>query len=520
MNFEIYRKDGEKPMMNTHNINCESTTPYVTDWSCINWNKVEKYVSKLQRRIFRAEREGDSHKVRNLQRMFVYSDAVLLSAIRKVTQTNKGKRTPGIDGFRALNDKERGELFDSMKNMNIKKYKPKPVYRTYIPKKNGKMRSLGIPTIKDRVYQEILRMALEPQAEAYFEPTSYGFRPRRSTFDAAERIFYNIKSGKWCWVFEGDFKACFDTISHDFILKQIKGFPFYEDIKRFLEAGYVDNNIFNPTNKGTPQGGLLSPLLANIALHGMEEYLNITYSKRTDIRNGKVYESYETHGKYRMTRYADDFVIFAQNKEDIMKVQEILKPYLEERGLILAWDKTRITHINDGFDFLGFEFKRHRTRNGYKSLVKPSKDSIKKFQNEIDRRFKIMNGNNVDSLIEILNPLIRGTANYWRPFISSRIFNKMDNYIWKKTYKFLRRLHPHKGWNWIKKKYFPLYDDGRHRDKWILTGPHKGNYIAKMSWVKVKRHVMIKHDYSPYDVSKSEYFALRDNKYKQPLLLG
>ena len=249
--------------------------------------------------------------------------------------------------------------------------------------------------------------------------------------------------------------------------------------------------------------------------------MNISYSKRTDMRNGKPYESFETKGKYRMTRYADDFVIFARNKENIMKIPDILQPYLEERGLTLALDKTKITNIHDGFDFLGFEFKRYKTRNGYKSLVKPSKASIKKFKKEIDRRFKLMNGNNVDTLIDFINPLIRGTANYWKPFISSRIFSKMDNYIWKKTYKFLRRLHPHKSWDWIKRKYFPPYNDGRHKDKWVLTGPHDGIHLAKMSWVKIKRHVMIKHDYSPYDASKSEYFMLRDSKYKNmPLRLG
>ena len=508
-------------MSNTHNENYESTTPYTTDWSSLKWSRIEKYVSKLQKRIFRAEREGDSHKVRDLQRMLVYSESALLMAIKRVTQINKGKRTPGIDGFRALSDEARGKLFDSMKLMNIKKHRPKPAYRTYIPKKNGKLRSLGIPAIIDRIYQEILRMALEPQAEAYFEPTSYGFRPKRGTFDAAERIFYNIKNGKWNWVFEGDFSACFDTLSHNFILKQIKGFPFYEVVERFLKAGYVDNNVFNLTKEGTPQGGLLSPLLANIALHGMEEILNISYHRRASIRNGKPYEIFETKGKYRMIRYADDFVIFARNKEDILEVEGILQPYLEERGLTLALDKTKITNIHDGFDFLGFEFKRHKTRDGYKSLVKPSKEGIKKFKKEINRRFEIMNGNNVDSLIDFINPLIRGTANYWKPFISSRIFNKMDNYIWKKTYKFLRRLHPHKSWGWIKKKYFPPYYDGRHRDKWILTGPNDGICIAKMSWVKIKRHVMIKHDYSPYDATKADYFELRNLKYKKmPLRLG
>ena len=253
--------------------------PDVTDQNTINWYKTEKYVDKLQKRIYRAECENNSRKVRNLQRMLLHSNAALLSAIKRVTQTNKGRKTPGIDGFKVLNDKERAKLFDSMKTMNIYLHKPKPAHRKNIPKKNGKFRSLGIPVIKDRIYQEIIRMALEPQAEVNFEPTSYGFRPKRGCHDATRRIMYNIMGNQWNWVFEGDFKSCFDTLNHNFIPQQIKIFPLNNLIEKFLKAGYIDNDVFHKTDKGTPQGGIISPLLANIALNGMEQILGITYKE-------------------------------------------------------------------------------------------------------------------------------------------------------------------------------------------------------------------------------------------------
>jgi RNA-directed DNA polymerase len=184
--------------------------------------------------------------------------------------------------------------------------------------------------IIDRIYQEIIRLALEPQAEFNFEPTTYGFRPKRGCHDAVQRIRHNIKGGKWCWVFEGDFKACFDTLNHDFILKQIKGFPLYNLVNKFLKTGYIDNNLFYDTEKGTPQGGLLSPLLANIALNGLEKYLNISYKEVIQKKDDVTYNTFISMGNYRVTRYADDFVIFAKSKEEIEKVYEILNPYLKE----------------------------------------------------------------------------------------------------------------------------------------------------------------------------------------------
>jgi len=489
----------------------KTVSPDILDWDAINWHDKEKIVDNLQKRIYRAMSENNSKKVRNLQRMLIYSDSTLLLAIKRVTQINKGKKTSGIDGFKIRNDKERFELYNYLKSRNIHLHQPKPAHRTYVPKKNGKFRFLGIPTIIDRIYQEIIRMALEPQAEVYFEPTSYGFRPERGCHDAKSRIMYNIKRGNWVYVFEGDFKSCFDTLDHNFILEQIKGFPLYKLVKRFLKAGYVDNNVFHNTSQGTPQGGIVSPLLANIALHGIEKILGITYKEK--INKGNL--THITKGKYRMVRYADDFVIFAKSKENIESIYVILNSYLEKRGLKLAEDKTRITHISEGFDFLGFHFRQYENSEGYKCSSSPSKDSQKRFKSKIKEICKTTYGNNVDVLIKRLNPLITGTANYWRVSSATKTFSKMDHYIWGKVFRFIKRLHPRKSMKWIKKTYFPLYDDGKHRDNWVLTGSKEGNHLKRMAWVPIKNYVMIQFNHSPYDKSKKEYFENRKNFYSK-----
>ena len=504
-------------MNTTSETPIKSAMPFPTDWQAMNWQKAEKYVEKLQKRIFHAEQNKDKRKVRDLQRTLMKSKSALLLSVRRVTQINKGKRTAGVDGFKALSPKERLSLYHQMLEMDISLHKPKPAYRTYIKKKNGKLRPLGIPTIKDRVYQNVVKLALEPQWEARFEATSYGFRPKRSCHDAMVRIHQNLCGNRKGWVFEGDFKACFDTLNHDFILKQIEGFPEADVIAKWLKAGFVDNSVFNETEDGTPQGGIVSPLLANIALHGMEKALGIKYTPCKRTRG----ITYENHTKYSMCRYADDFVVMCRTKEDAENVRVLLADYLSERGLTLADDKTKITHVEEGFDFLGFNVRRYNVtifkkgqqpRQGKKLLIKPSKDSVKALKAKIKDVYAKARGKNAQYLIGKLNPIVTGTANYWRTQVAKEIFNDIGCYMWKKTERWIKRSHPRKNWEWIKERYFKPDSTGQSRAKWILTDPVSKMQLKRMSWTDIKRHEMIKHTSTPFDSALTEYFRKRDIK--------
>lgn len=488
-------------------INKSAVSP-MQRWEDIDWMSLEKHMRKLQQRIYHAERDKKNRKVRDYQRLILKSNAALLLSIRKVTQINKGKNTAGIDGFKALTSEERMKLFEKLKKYHVSLHNPSPALRTYIPKKNGKLRPLGIPNIIDRVFQNVIKLALEPQWEARFEMTSYGFRPKRGVHDAIEAIFNKLVPGKKQWIFEGDFEGCFDNLNHDHILNSIDNFPGKGLIKKWLKAGYVDNNVFHKTDAGTPQGGIVSPLLANIALHGLDEAIGTKY--RTRMRKGV--STFELESPIASIRYADDFVIVCETKDEAQGMYKKLQPYLKDRGLKLAKSKTKITHINDGFDFLGFNIRRYSKDQGEKLFIKPSKESIKVAKLRIKEVFRNKRNNTITKLVSEANSVIRGYAYHWSKVVSKRIFASMDHYIWTLIYRSMKRIHPRKPYKWIKKQYLKPDKHGQSKDKFIFTDPKSGRQIMKMSWVPIVRHTMIKHDNSPFDKSLENYFENRQIK--------
>jgi RNA-directed DNA polymerase len=479
------------------------------DWYSIDWNTIQKYVTKLRQRIYRAEQQNKRRRVRKLQRLLLRSKANLLLSIRRVTQQNTGKRTPGVDGYTASQSNERIKLYQQLLKRNVFQHRPKPAKRTFIAKKNGKLRPLGIPTIRDRVYQNVIKNALEPQWEVKFEASSYGFRPKRSPHDAISNLFNKLSTNsKKKWVFEGDFLGCFDHLNHHCIVEQTSTFPGNNLIRRWLKMGYIEQDILHKTMEGTPQGSIVSPLLANIALCGMEDEIGIVY-KKTYKPNG----GYTIDPKCKIGRvlYADDFVIVTETKEQAQSMYQKLIPYLQKRGIKLSTDKTRVTHIENGFDFLGFSLRQYKTEQGNKLLIKPSKASIKKAKNKIKDMFAGMRGRPVKEIIRVLNPIIRGYGQYWKHVVSKKTFSYMDHYVFLKVRKHLKQLHPKKSWKWINKRYFKKPHHGGN-DKWILTCPLTNIQLLKMSWIKIERHVMVAYKNSPDDPSLKEYWEKQDRK--------
>ncbi|MGG0465420.1 group II intron reverse transcriptase/maturase [Priestia aryabhattai] len=478
-------------------------------WYSIDWNTVQKYVTKLRQRIYRAEQQNQRRRVRKLQRLLLRSKANLLLSIRRVTQQNTGKRTPGVDGYTVLKPNERITLYQQLLKCNVFQHRPKPAKRTFIAKKNGKLRPLGIPTIRDRVYQNVVKNALEPQWEVRFEATSYGFRPKRSTHDAISNLFNKLNTNsKKKWVFEGDFLGCFDHLNHNWIVEQTSSFSGNILVKRWLKMGYIEQDMLHKTTEGTPQGSIVSPLLANIALCGMEEEIGVVYRK-THKSNGR----YKIDPKCKIGRilYADDFVIVTETKEQAESMYQKLNPYLQKRGIKLSEDKTRVTHIESGFDFLGFSLRQYKTEQGNKLLIKPSKDSIRKAKSKIKDTFAVMRGRPIKEIIHVLNPIIRGYGQYWKHVVSKKTFGYMDNYVFLKIRKHLRQLHPRKSWKWINKRYFKKPRHGGN-NKWILTCPLTNIQLLKMSWIKIERHVMVAYKNSPDDPNLKEYWEKRDRK--------
>ena len=473
-----------------------------TSWNDINWCRNRKLVRNLRQRIYRASRQVDHKKLRSLQRLMLKSRANRELSIRQVTQINRGRLTAGVDKLVVKTPEARTRLVEEVSQ--YRPWKAKPAKRVYIPKANGKQRPLGIPTVLDRCMQAIVKNALEPEWEARFEPCSYGFRPGRGCHDAIERIYgLSIPQNRKKWVVDADIRGAFDNIRHATILEALAGFPARHLVRQWLKAGVVDKGAFAATTAGTPQGGVVSPLLANIALHGMEAAIGVSYRKDRD--------SYKINSTRVLVRYADDFVIFAETRKDAEAAKSDVARWLAGRGLELSQEKTRTRHLTEGFNFLGFNVRQYpvsNTRTRYKVLIMPSKESVADFKHRMKDEWSNLIGHNVDAVLIRLRPLLQGWANYFRTTVSKKTFNDLDSWMFSREIRWCKHTHSNKSWNWIARTYFGRSRAGR-RDKWAFGNPKTGNHLPKLSWTPIKRHIMVRYDASPDDSDLRSYWEQR-----------
>ncbi|OLP15621.1 group II intron reverse transcriptase/maturase [Leptolyngbya sp. 'hensonii'] len=484
-----------------------NVTQRTTDWQSVNWRKAHRMVRNLRQRIFKATRQLEWKRVRNLQWLLLKSYSNMLIAVRRVTQINPGKRTAGIDKLLVKTGPAKAILVDALKQWIP--WKPLAARRVYIPKSNGKHRPLGIPSIIDRCLQAMVKAALEPCWETQFEPISYGFRPGRSAQDAIARIYVSANpSGHKKWVLDADISGCFDHIDHDFLLQQVGNFPARGLIAQWLKAGYVENGVLHSTAAGTPQGGVISPLLANIALHGMESALGITRYADGTIKKDV---------SKRIVRYADDFVVLCDSQAEAEQAQVNLQQFLSLRGLKLSEEKTRIVHLSEGFDFLGFNIRHYPSRTartGWKLLIKPAQKSVSTFREKLRQTFKRLQGSNAMSLIKVLNPMIRGWANYYRGVASSKTFSKLGYYIFWKLRRWISKTHPNKSYGWRDHRYWgehPAYPGSR----WCFVDKDTGMVFYRIGSTRIQRHVLIQGDASPDNPDLRDYFEQRNQRSRQ-----
>lgn len=482
--------------MKSPKTDCAPKTKLI-HWKSINWIKVNRSVKSLQLRIAKAIKEGKHNKAKALQWLLTHSFTAKLLAVKRVTE-NKGKRTPGTDGVRW---KTPFQKIRAVLSLIRKGYKAWPLRRLFITKKNGKQRPLGIPTMKDRAFQALHLLALEPVAETSADNGSYGFRQKRSCHDAIERCYIHLsRSDSATWILEADIKGCFDNINHQWLLQNI---PMDKKImQQWLKAGFVENKQLFPTTEGTPQGGIISPTLANMTLDGIQAMLDSAFgiSLRTDgcRKNNKH--------KIHLIRYADDFIVTASNKEILEnKVIPLIEKFLDIRGLELSREKTKITHISQGFDFLGQNIRRYP--NG-KLIIKPAKVSIRSVIDKLKGIIVKHRGSQAAILIRNLNPVITGWANFHRHVCSKKTFYDLDRILWRNIWNWARRRHNNLGHkkivsllfmsignrNW---QFFGKFDDG------------KTTLLRSFASYHIFRHKLIDSKANPFDATWNNYFLKR-----------
>jgi RNA-directed DNA polymerase len=478
------------------------------EWAGLPWRKLERYLYRLQKRIFKASQRDDLKTVHKLQKLLMKSRSARLLAVRRVTQDNQGKKTAGVDGVKSVQPSGRFAMVEAIHPQRIAERKPQPLRRVWIPKPGkAEQRPLGIPVMVDRACQALAKQALEPQWEAKFEANSYGFRPGRGAHDAIGALFNNIR---WQnkYVLDADIKGCFDHIDHQALLEKLHTYPALRRlVKGWLKAGVMEALELSPTKAGTPQGGVISPLLANIALHGMEEALLKAYiGERKAPSAGR--------GAPQLIRYADDFVVVHAEVAEVMKAQQIIATWLTGIGLELKPSKTRLSHTltkyqgNVGFDFLGFTIRQfpvgkthtganHGKALGFKTIITPSKEAVQRHLQELRQILQKSQAMPQEELIDQLNPVIYGWALYYRTVVSKKQFTTCDHHLVHMLWRKMARRHPKKGAKWVKEKYWRTVEG----NTWTFA-TSDGSTLRTLRWhaaTPIQRHMKVKGKASPFD---------------------
>lgn len=467
------------------NVQCSTTSidekrtdrDLTLQWEAIDWKKVRTTVNRLQTRIAKATREGKWNRVKRLQYLLTHSYSAKLLAVRTVTQ-NRGARTPGIDGERWIQPSEK---MRAALRLTSKQYHAQPLKRIYIPKpgKDTK-RPLSIPTMYDRAMQALYALALQPVGETCADKRSFGFRLFRSAQDVTQYAFFCLRHPKSApWILEGDIRGCFDNISHEWLKANIPMEP--SVLNQFLKAGFVFEQKLYPTDKGTPQGGLISPILANMALEGIEKILDKMFPKM----------------KVHFIRYADDFLVTTPTRDIAEGIRECIRKFLAKRGLELSESKTQITHIDEGFDFLGWNFRKYHG----KLIIKPSQNSIGKITDKMREIIHKAAAWTQDELIKALNPVITGWANYHCHIVAKRAYQRLDAILWNMLWRWTKRRHSNKGRRWIARRYW--HTEGTRN--WVFKSDSAT--LLLFADTKIRRHSMVKLDANPY--LDREYFLAR-----------